>query len=93
MASSYLAICSPRGLELMIPESPHAMRFIMRRVYDLGRTDETCGWVIIDDREAGLIRRLVEYGYPKIASTLVPLLAREFGTMPPEFDEAARSVP
>ena len=92
MASSYLAICSPSGLELLIPETPHAMRFVMRRVYDLGRSDEYCGWVIMADREASFVRTLIEYGYPEIASTVVHLLASEFGTLPPEFDEAARSV-
>jgi len=92
MASSYLAICSQRGLELLTPESSHALRFIMRRVYDRGQGDEQCGWVVIEDRDASLIQIIIEFGYPKIASTLVQLLAREIGFLPPEFDAGVRSA-
>ena len=47
MGESYVGIVSKQGLELLIPENEHLLRFLCQRVYRKRPYSRACVWVVL----------------------------------------------
>ena len=51
MVGSYVGIITKRGLESLIPETEHALMFLMRRLARHGH-EAFCYWVVMSEEDA-----------------------------------------
>lgn len=79
MTNSYLVIASAAGLELIVEETAHAERFLMRRCGGRRRGHESCYWAYLETKNAELIRWLVACGQRRPALWLLNQAALEAG--------------
>ncbi|MHC4880785.1 MAG: hypothetical protein ACYTGL_30390 [Planctomycetota bacterium] len=84
MKTSFVGIASPSGLELMVPESDHVIRFLMRRAYRSKRTGAVCFWAIMDEAIAITVTDLLHSGRPEHALLVIQMLAVETGSFCPD---------
>ena len=87
MANSFVGIISPRGLELLLPETEHALPFLVRRAYRRRPTEAVCYWAVMQDSAAAEVRRQLQGRRREDAFLALRALADFFGTIPPPTDD------
>lgn len=88
MAHCYVGIFSPRGLESFLPETEHAMPFLLRRAYRRGPPASICYWVVAEEDVARQVQRQIADRQRHDAYHTLRTQAREFGTiLPPDFGD------
>lgn len=60
MARSYVGIISPRGLESLLPETEHAVPFLVRRAYGRRSGEAVCYWAVMPDSTARQVETQLE---------------------------------
>ena len=87
MVNSFVGIISSRGLELLLPETEHALSFLVRRAYRRRPTEGVCYWAIMQDSAAAEVRRQLQQHRHEDAMFALGALAEYFGTIPPPTDD------
>ena len=87
MVNSFVGIISPRGLESLLPETEHALPFLVRRAYRKRPTEAVCYWAVMQDSAVAEVRRQLQEHRPEEALLALRALAEYFGTIPPPTDE------
>jgi hypothetical protein len=87
MGKSFVGIISPRGLESLIPETEHAVPFLVRRAYRRRTAKAVCYWAVVDESVADQVRRQLGGHCHEDAFLVLRTLAEDFGTIPPPFDD------
>ena len=83
MVKSYVGIISSRGLESLLPETEHAVPFLIRRAYRRRPTEAVCYWAVMQDTVAGEVKRQLEWKRYADALLTLRTLATYFGTISP----------
>jgi hypothetical protein len=86
MLDSYIGIVSQRGIELLCPEDPAAMRFLCRRVKREPQRVASF-WVVANADVANAMRAAIKARYFQAALVLLHQHARDYGYLLPEEDE------
>jgi hypothetical protein len=80
MKRSYLGIADRAGLRLLVPETRHTDRFLVRRAVRIGGV---CLWAVIDESFHHPITLEIESGHFESAARLLQTLSSEVGTILP----------
>jgi hypothetical protein len=87
MAKSYVGIISHRGLESFLPETRHAVPFLVRRAYRRQPAEAICYWAVMQDTVAGEVRQQLQCQRYEDAFLTLRMKAAHFGTiLPPSAD-------
>ena len=90
MVNSYVGIISRRGLESLLPETEHAVPFLVRRAYRRRPTEAVCYWAVMQDTAARKVKRQLQWKRYEDALLTLRTQAAHFGTIsPPCVDEDA----
>ena len=90
MRKSYIGILDRSGLKILLPETRHVDRFLLRRAL---RENAVCFWAVMDEAVATSIFSELNFGQHQNAARLIHLLANDYGAILPErTDEVVRSV-
>jgi hypothetical protein len=90
MVRSYVGIISRRGLELLLPETEHAVPFLLRRAYCRHSAGAICCWAVMQDAAAGEVQRQLLFRRYEDAFLSLRVKAACFGTiLPPSADVSA----
>ena len=84
MIASYVGFVTQRGLELILPESEHALRLMQLQ---LRRSRQGCAcsvWFVLDSGIAELVGELVASDESRAAWAIVEQQARDGGVMRPD---------
>jgi len=60
MIRSYVAIISRLGLEYLVPETEHAVPFLLRRAHRRRAVQAVCYWAVMQDRTAREVARCLQ---------------------------------
>ncbi len=85
MAHAYLGILSARGLELLVPETEHALAFLLRRAYRRRPHKLACCWAVMPEDAASGIHMLISAGLYEQAFLALNAESLEIGTIPPDY--------
>ena len=88
MAQSYLSLVSSRGLESLVPETEHALPFLLRRAYRRCPHEAICCWAVVPARAVYRVRALIATGRHLQALIALNVEAHELGTIPPDDEES-----
>ncbi len=83
MVNSYVGIISRRGLESLLPETEHAVPFLIRRAYRKNPPDAVCYWAVMQDFAAQEVQRQLQWQRYEDAFFVLGALADYSGTIPP----------
>ncbi len=88
MVKCYVGIISRRGLESLLPETKHAIPFLLRRAYRREPTEAVCYWAVMQEAAALEVQRQVQSRRHEEALLALHAWAAHFGTiLPPCFEE------
>ena len=83
MARSYVGIISPRGLESLLPETEHAVPFLVRRAYGRRPGEALCYWAVMPDSTARGVELQLQAHFHEDAFYRLRGEAAHFGTILP----------
>jgi hypothetical protein len=83
MVNSYVGIISRRGLESLLPETEHAVLFLLRRVCRKYCGEASCYWAVMQDSAASEIQRHLQWRRYEDALLALRTRATYFGTIAP----------
>ena len=86
MLEACIGIVSQRGIELLCPEDPAAVRFLWRRVKREPQR-VACFWVVANAEVVSAMRAAIKAHYFQAALQLLHQQARDYGYLLPEEDE------
>jgi hypothetical protein len=89
MSKAFVGIISSRGLESMVPETDHALPFLIRRAYRREPPETVCYWAVMDEAVAEEVRRQLQGHCHEDAFLVIQTLAECFGTIPPPLEDDA----
>lgn len=81
MVNSFVGIISRRGLESLVPETEHAVPFLVRRAYRRRPTEAVCYWAVMEESAAEQVRRQLHGHRHEDAFFALRALAEHFGTI------------
>ena len=84
MFKSYVGIITREGLESLLPENDHVVRFLVRRAYRTQPPQALCYWAVMPDSAADHISRQLSWGEHGPALVTLHASAVGLGTMLPE---------
>ena len=84
MAQAYLALVSLRGLESLVPETEHALPFLLRRAYRRFPYEAICCWAVVPAPAVNRVHALIATGRYLQALIALNVEAQELGTIPPD---------
>lgn len=87
MSNAFVGIISSRGLESMVPETEHALPFLIRRAYRQQPPEAVCYWAVMDEAVAEEVHRQLRGQCHEDAFLVLRTLAECFGTVPPPSDD------
>jgi hypothetical protein len=83
MVNSYVGIISGRGLESLVPETEHALPFLVRRAYRQRPSKAVCYWAVMQDEAAREIQSYLQRRRHDDALMALREQAAHFGTILP----------
>lgn len=86
MLNTFLTICSHRGLELLLPETPDSKRILLDRLSE-NRHHQQCWRIVLPHGEASTISQMIDIGAKEAALSLANQLALNTELVVPEFAE------
>lgn len=89
MARSYVGTISRRGLESLLPETEHAVPFLIRRAYRRRPTEAVCYWAVMDDTTARDVEEQLRWQWYEEALLTLQVRAMDIGTILPPYAEDA----
>jgi hypothetical protein len=89
MSNAFVGIISSRGLESLVPETEHALPFLVRRAYRRHPPEAVCYWAVMDEVVAEEVRRQLRGQCHEDAFLVLRTLSERFGTIPPPLDDDA----
>lgn len=91
MLNAYAGIISDHGLEVFVPETDHALCFLLRRVTRKTNSNQVCFWAVMEPSAALAVRSCVASGRYRDALFVLQTLAGRMGPVWPEDSEPADS--
>ena len=83
MGRSYVGIISARGLESVLPETDHAVPFLVRRAYGRRSGEAVCYWAVMPDSTARAVELQLQAHLHEDAFRKLRGEAAHFGTILP----------
>jgi len=80
MNDSWIALADRRGLKLLVLETSHTIRFVLRRAR---RENAECFWTVLTPQHAQFIEQLLQMGSTAAALKLLEHLATDMGRIAP----------
>lgn len=87
MVNSYVGIISGRGLESLVPETEHAVPFLVRRAYRRPTSEAVCYWAVMQDEVAREVQGHLQRCRHDDALLALRRHAAHFGTILPPHSE------
>ena len=87
MVECYVGIISRRGLESLLPETKHAIPFLLRRAYRRQPTEAICYWAVMQKTAAQDVQRQLQLRRHEEALFILRARAAHFGEILPPCSE------
>ena len=85
--NSFVGIVTPGGLDVFVPETEHAVRFLMRRLQRWRATPAACFWAVMRGDHAARVVWALEQEHASLAWSILQTNARSVGRIVPTTPE------